>query len=165
MEWIRLDADRHLANLSCRYHSLRFGARVSGTDVYVGGRLYYPATFQNRGFVYKWNGLTWAELGSGMTNADSWLSGSVNSLALLGGEVYAGGYFTLAGGTPANRIAKWNGTNWSPLGTGMNGSVQALTIWARTFTPAANSRQRAGQPLLRSQAGPAPLGRISATAR
>jgi len=33
----------------------------------------------------------------------------------------------LAGGTPANDIAKWDGMSWSALGSGMNGSVRALT--------------------------------------
>ncbi len=42
-----------------------------------------------------------------------------------------GGYFTSAGGVAANRIAKWNGTSWSPLGSGIGvtqfSSVNALT--------------------------------------
>jgi hypothetical protein len=28
----------------------------------------------------------------------------------------------------ANYIARWNGTSWSALGTGMNGSVSALAV-------------------------------------
>src|SRR5204863_176191 len=35
---------------------------------------------------------------------------------------------TTAGGTPANYIAKWNGTSWSALGSGMNSSVYALSL-------------------------------------
>ncbi len=46
-----------------------------------------------------------------------------------GPAIYAGGSFSMAGGIPANRIAKWDGTNWSPLGTGMNNFVQALTVF------------------------------------
>ncbi|MGA1701651.1 MAG: hypothetical protein ACO4BY_11045 [Candidatus Nanopelagicales bacterium] len=42
------------------------------------------------------------------------------------GNLYAGGSFTTAGGAPANRVAKWNGTSWSALGTGMNNNVTAL---------------------------------------
>ena len=38
-------------------------------------------------------------------------------------DLYAGGYFTTAGGSAANYIAKWNGTNWSALGSGMSGSI------------------------------------------
>jgi len=29
---------------------------------------------------------------------------------------------------PASNIAKWNGSSWSPLGSGMNGQVYALTV-------------------------------------
>ncbi len=46
-----------------------------------------------------------------------------------GAALYAGGWFTMAGGVAANRIAKWNGTQWSPLGSGMNNEVDALTVF------------------------------------
>src|SRR6059036_3818445 len=39
---------------------------------------------------------------------------------------YIGGDFTIAGDVFANRIAKWNGSSWSALGSGMNGTVWAL---------------------------------------
>ncbi|MDO7875479.1 T9SS type A sorting domain-containing protein [Hymenobacter sp. ASUV-10] len=67
--------------------------------------------------------------------------GSVSPLGLYGqgglawtvvvapnGDVYAGGYFTQAGNTPVSNIARWNGTAWSSLGTGLNGVVAALAI-------------------------------------
>jgi formylglycine-generating enzyme required for sulfatase activity len=46
------------------------------------------------------------------------------------GNLYAGGGFFMAGGTTANHIAKWNGTSWSALGTGMSfySGVFALTV-------------------------------------
>ena len=40
----------------------------------------------------------------------------------------AGGFFTAAGSVTANRVAHWNGTAWSALGTGMNSAVSALTV-------------------------------------
>ena len=43
----------------------------------------------------------------------------VNALAVSGTNLYAGGYFTTAGGVPANNIAKWDGSAWSALGSGM----------------------------------------------
>ena len=49
-------------------------------------------------------------------------------------DLYAGGYFTTAGGVSANRIAKWNGSAWSALGSGMNGSVNALAVSGATST-------------------------------
>ncbi len=38
------------------------------------------------------------------------------------GNLYAGGFFTFAGGVAANYIARWDGTSWSALGTGINDS-------------------------------------------
>jgi hypothetical protein len=44
----------------------------------------------------------------------------VSALAVVGNEVYVGGYFTSAGGVSANCVARFNTqTNtWSALGTG-----------------------------------------------
>src|SRR5207249_171889 len=44
------------------------------------------------------------------------------------GNLYIGGGFTVAGDVIANHIAKWNGTSWSALGSGMNGDVRALAV-------------------------------------
>src|SRR5207253_2342845 len=38
-----------------------------------------------------------------------------------GSDLYVGGTFTSAGGLPANNVAKWNGTTWSALGSGVFG--------------------------------------------
>ena len=48
------------------------------------------------------------------------------TLAVSGTDLYAGGYFTTAGGTSANYIAKWNGTSWSTLSSGLDNVVFAL---------------------------------------
>ncbi len=63
----------------------------------------------------------WVSLGSGM-------NGSVYALAVSGTNLYAGGYFTTAGGVPANDIAKWDGTDWWPLGSGMDNGVLAVAV-------------------------------------
>jgi hypothetical protein len=52
----------------------------------------------------------------------------VLALAASGSDLYAGGYFTTADGSPANYIAKWDGTSWSALGSGMDGGVYALAV-------------------------------------
>jgi trimeric autotransporter adhesin len=41
-------------------------------------------------------------------------------------DVYFGGLFSAIGGMNANHIARWDGTRWHPLGSGLNGSVSAL---------------------------------------
>jgi hypothetical protein len=44
------------------------------------------------------------------------------------GSLYAGGWFSTAGGVPASRIARWDGSQWQPLGGGLGGGVAALAI-------------------------------------
>jgi hypothetical protein len=56
------------------------------------------------------------------------MNNSVLALAVSGGDLYAGGSFTTAGGSAANYIAKWNGSSWAALGSGMNSSVSALAV-------------------------------------
>src|SRR5436309_3452443 len=56
----------------------------------------------------------WTTVGSGVKN-------TVHALAVSGSDVYAGGEFTTAGGSAANCIAKWDGSTWSALGSGMDG--------------------------------------------
>jgi hypothetical protein len=53
---------------------------------------------------------------------------SVRSIAVLGSNVFAGGYFTRAGDADARFIAKWDGAAWSALGEGSLEYVNALTI-------------------------------------
>jgi trimeric autotransporter adhesin len=55
-----------------------------------------------------------------------------------GSTVYAGGEFTTAGGSAATNIAQWNGTSWSPLGSGLSGGqygsdVSALAVSGSTL--------------------------------
>jgi hypothetical protein len=45
-----------------------------------------------------------------------------------GEEFDAAGDSTTAGANPASRIAKWNGSEWSPLGGGLNAEALALAV-------------------------------------
>jgi PKD repeat protein/nitrous oxidase accessory protein NosD len=58
------------------------------------------------------------------------LPSSVNAIAVAGnGDVYVGGWFTDAGDDPnADHIARWDGTQWHPLGSGLNDGVQAIAV-------------------------------------
>ena len=56
----------------------------------------------------------WAPLGAGFDDD------VVNALAWSDGTLYAGGYFSEAGGVAVDQVAQWDGEAWSPLGTGVD---------------------------------------------
>jgi len=76
--------------------------------------------------IARWNGSAWSALGTGMSGGSS--NPVVFALTTLpSGDLIAGGSFTTAGGVTVNRIARWNGSAWSALGTGMNSDMYAVT--------------------------------------
>ncbi|GAB3857174.1 hypothetical protein GCM10028822_30450 [Hymenobacter terrigena] len=114
------------------YYNVVNAIAVAGNgDVYVGGT-FTQAGGATASYVAKWNGIAWSSLGTGTANG---VDNKVNALAIASnGDLYVGGAFTQAGGAAANRIAKWNGTAWSSVGssstTGVRGIVWALAIAA-----------------------------------
>lgn len=105
--------------------------QVSALTVDSAGNVYAGGVFQtvdgiSANYIAKWNGSSWEALGSGI---DLGLYSKVNALAVdFSGNVYAGGRFETAGGVSVNRIAKWDGSSWQPLGSGMNSTVHALAV-------------------------------------
>jgi hypothetical protein len=75
--------------------------------------------------IAKWDGHAWSALGSGIRGS-YYYGPTINALAASGSELYAGGDFTTAGGVAATNIAKWDGSAWSALGSGLNGRVSSL---------------------------------------
>jgi hypothetical protein len=51
------------------------------------------------------------------------------ALTTWGNDLYAAGFFTSAGGVTANHIAKWDGTSWSALGSGIGWIVYSLATY------------------------------------
>ncbi len=79
--------------------------------------------------IAAWNGAAWQALGAGigsqvlaLTAWDPDGPGAQNALLI------AGGLFGLPGQPNAN-IARWDGVSWQPLGGGLGGEVDALTVW------------------------------------
>ncbi len=95
-----------------------YALAVLGGDLYAGGEFTTAAdgvgsaVTVNR--IARWDGAGWFALGEGMNDR-------VLTLAVLGDDLYAGGWFTTAGGAPANHIARWDGTNWFALEAGVSG--------------------------------------------
>ena len=97
-------------------------------DVVAGGR-FSTAGGVAASCIARWNGTIWAPVGTGIPQLGfAWPWNPVMALTRLpNGDLVAGGAFTQAGGVPANAVARWNGTTWSPMGTGLSGTVHALT--------------------------------------
>src|SRR5207244_737271 len=92
---------------------------VSGSNLYAAG-LCATAGGAAVVSIAWWNGSFWSALGAGRGGGGSY-SPNVFALAVSGTNLYAGGLFTTAGGGNANYIAKWNGSSWSSLGSGVSG--------------------------------------------
>jgi hypothetical protein len=106
---------------------------VVGNEVYVGG-FFASAGGVSANGVARFNTQTntWSALGTGSSNGVSvgGVFGGVEALAVVGNEVYVGGYFTSAGGVSANGVARFNTqTNtWSSLGTGSSNGVDSVVL-------------------------------------
>ena len=50
------------------------------------------------------------------------------------------------GGVSVNHIARWNGTSWQPLGTGLNSTVRALAVFDGRLIAAGQFTTAGGQP-------------------
>ncbi|MEO6305852.1 MAG: T9SS type A sorting domain-containing protein [Bacteroidia bacterium] len=85
--------------------------------------------------IAKWNGTSWAPIVSSMTSDTMSQQGPyISALIIYNNKLIAAGNFTAISGVPANNIAQWDGTNWSPLGSGLSHApaftdVRALTVY------------------------------------
>ncbi len=105
----------------------------TGAALYAGGR------FTSMGGVAmhqiaRWDGSGWSGLSNGITGPVLGLPlPYVRALCVFddgtGAALYAGGQFTNAGGVVTGSIARWDGTNWSLLGSGVDGEVRALRVF------------------------------------
>ena len=103
-----------------------------GSELYVGGAFDGALGVSSKG-ILRWNGTRWNALGSGLTPGGGATSPDVYRMIIYdagqGPELYVAGRFGGAGGVASEWIARWNGTSWNSLGTGINGEVGGLGIW------------------------------------
>ena len=83
--------------------------------------------------VARWNGGEWSGLGAGVGSGGV---GRVYALAALSnGDLVVAGVFTTAGSVSAKCIARWNGTEWSALGSGVSFGTRTATVYALATLP------------------------------
>lgn len=97
-------------------------------ELYVGGQFNTASGITVNG-IAKWDGLGWSEVGGGFTNTAGFQT-YVYALEVYNNELYAGGFFRFAGGNQAHSIARWNGTDWSPVGEGIDLSSSVAMVHA-----------------------------------
>ena len=82
--------------------------------------------------IARWNGTEWSALGTGLVGYGGLGGPRVHGLAAFddgsGMALYAAGFFDSAGGVAAENLARWDGTGWSAVGTGLTASGHAF-VW------------------------------------
>jgi len=117
-----------------RVYALKEFDDGQGPKLYVGGYFLTSAPYGGYSLV-TWNGSSWGGVGGGIDAGtgvpDVW------SMCVFddgsGSALYVGGHFISAGGVTLNNIAKWNGTNWSALGSGLSRNASALNAMCQSM--------------------------------
>ncbi len=130
---------------------------VMGSTVYVGGE------FRQIGGVAAtnlacWDGTAWTAVGGGL-QAGAYLT--VRALLPAGTDLYVAGSFLSPGtGVALNNLARWDGANWFPLGTGTYGTINAVAmsrdvLFATGYFTSMGVRRHWGWPAGMARGGPA----------
>ncbi|MBI5361679.1 MAG: hypothetical protein HZA53_00780 [Planctomycetes bacterium] len=98
----------------------------AGPELVVGGRFTVSAGGSVTN-VARWTGGAWTPMGSGLAGGE--VLAFANYDAGVGPELIAAGRFTQSGGTTLNHVARWDGAQWRPLGSGCDGDVGALAVF------------------------------------
>lgn len=97
----------------------------TGDKLYVGGSFTEAdssVSVNNFAYVTEAGGTyTWHDLGGGV-------NGTVYTIQEFQGKLFVGGSFSMAGSTPVNNVAYWDGTSWHEAGC-IYGTVKDLIVY------------------------------------
>jgi hypothetical protein len=113
------------------------------SDVVIGGYFVSISGVRMNGIARGGPG-AWQPLGTGVRGTGPFGGTVVAITRLQNGDIIAGGEFTSAGGVSANHIARWDGSAWSPLGSGLSAPVLALAVLPDGHVVAAGTFLQAG---------------------
>ncbi len=91
-------------------------------ELYIAGNIDNLGTMKE---IMKWDGNSWTDVGGGIGGGGMC---HINDLEVYQGELFVGGYFNEADGSPGNNIARWNGVRWSNVGEGL-GQGQVFKLY------------------------------------
>src|SRR5262245_51611384 len=95
-----------------------------------GGPTVYASGYFT-GKLRKWDGNSWdlvgAEISSTTSIGSIWALGEFD--AGNGSELYVGGDFNRVGNQTIHNLARWNGTNWSPVGVNFAGDPRDMLVF------------------------------------
>jgi trimeric autotransporter adhesin len=100
---------------------------VKGNDLYAAG-WFTTAGGSSAKCVARWDGSNWYPLGSGLSGDTLRPFPYADCLSVIGNDLYVGGTFSFAGGVQACSVARWDGSNWHALGTGLD-STRGPLVW------------------------------------
>jgi hypothetical protein len=107
-----------------------FLTTITGITVY-NGELIVAGNFTlaegapcNR--IARWTGSAWEALGGGV--GEGYDNTEVHALVVYNNELVAGGDFVVAGSTECENVARWNGSQWQPLGY-LSEQVLSLAVY------------------------------------
>lgn len=120
-------------------------------NLYMGGHFPelidgdFGVTDYNMAGVAMYDGSNWYALGTGLNDY-------CRAIHEYNGNLIVGGKFTTADGVNCNKIAKWNGTTFYPMGLGFDGGgideyVKSATVWNGIFFAGGAYTQAEGGPM------------------
>jgi hypothetical protein len=102
----------------------------SGEKLYVGGR-FDTMNGLDTPLIARWDGEAWEQVGNGLIN-DMYFFG-IESMAVYddgsGPALYVGGQEFHAPGQPVGNVSKWDGQEWTTVGTYYDGRCTSLCVF------------------------------------
>jgi len=109
------------AVITFRYSEILSMTVDAGHNLYVSGNAFDGQDTDRQFFggtnyaIAKWDGITW--YGLNPTDTTGLPADSVGALKFDGNTLYAGGLYNSSTGTAYSLVDKWDGTNWTVVGT------------------------------------------------
>ncbi|MCC7437159.1 MAG: hypothetical protein IT211_01545 [Armatimonadetes bacterium] len=129
-----LDTVRRIA----RWDGQRWNPMLGGVDATVraiainGDNIYVAGDFDTvdgrpMNHIARWDTRTndWHPLGRGI---EGHFAPQITAMAVVGRHLFVAGFFPLAGGDSVRNIARWDGSEWNTLGSGLNNNAYALAV-------------------------------------